>query len=443
MTGASRLGRSVAAALLGVALLAPSAAATSAPSVVFGAPTASPVYGTSITFKVPYTASSDITRLELRLQFPQQLGPDIIDVAVPSSSQTLAYTLDLGGGATLVPNTRITATWIAYPSTGNPVSSQPGTVLYADTSHAWRTIIGTHIRVFWYAGDEAFARSELEIGEKAITDASALFGVSDSGLIDFFIYGDQASFVSALGPGTRETQIGLARADIRTLFGLITPDTLNDPVVAATVPHELVHIVFDEAVHNPYRFPPTWMNEGLAVYLSEGYSADRRRLVEQAVRDRNLLPLVALGGQFPSDPTKGFLAYCEGVSAIDYIVRTDGRDAMVKLIKAYADGVTDDVAFKQAIGVDLATFQAGWLKELGAEAPTRYGPASPPPGPLPSGWGGNGATLPSGAPSAGDGSQPGSGTGAADRVAVLLAIGAVVVIVIGGLVLARRRSAAS
>jgi hypothetical protein len=36
------------------------------------------------------------------------------------------------------------------------------------------------------------------------------------------------------------------------------------------VPHELVHLVFDTAVKNPYHFPPRWLNEGLAVYLSEG-----------------------------------------------------------------------------------------------------------------------------------------------------------------------------
>ena len=38
------------------------------------------------------------------------------------------------------------------------------------------------------------------------------------------------------------------------------------------VPHELTHLVFDTAVTNPYHFPPRWLNEGLAVYLSEGTS---------------------------------------------------------------------------------------------------------------------------------------------------------------------------
>ena len=37
------------------------------------------------------------------------------------------------------------------------------------------------------------------------------------------------------------------------------------------VAHELTHLVFDEAAHNPYAYPPRWLNEGLAVYLSGDY----------------------------------------------------------------------------------------------------------------------------------------------------------------------------
>ena len=63
--------------------------------------------------------------------------------------------------------------------------------------------------------------------------------------------------------------------------------------------HELVHLVFDTAVTNPYHFPPRWLNEGLAVYLSEGYKASDRAAVESAARD-GLFPLDGLVGQFPT-----------------------------------------------------------------------------------------------------------------------------------------------
>ena len=83
------------------------------------------------------------------------------------------------------------------------------------------------------------------------------------------------------------------------------------------------------------------------------------------------------------------------MSAIDYLVREHGRDAMVALVVAYKDGLTDDEAFTKALGVDLATFQAGWLEGLGAQPPEQFGPQPAPPGPLPSGWSGE---APNGVP---------------------------------------------
>jgi hypothetical protein len=48
--------------------------------------------------------------------------------------------------------------------------------------------------------------------------------------------------------------------------------------------------------------------------------------------------------------------------------------------------VSDDAAFQAALGRNVAGFEADWLKELGAVAPTRNGPRPAPAGPLPPGW---------------------------------------------------------
>src|SRR4029078_11022218 len=189
--------------------------------------------------------------------------------------------------------------------------------------------------------DNACPKKALQIAEKAISDTAALLGVTETEPIDFYIYGDQDSFRSALGPGTRENVGGQAHADIRTLFALITPEEIDQPWVGVVIPHELVHLVFDTAVHNPYRFPPRWLNEGLAVYLSEGYGSQDRGQVESGVSANELIPLVALGGQFPTDSDRTFLAYAESVSAIDYLVRQKGQDTLVALVPAYAARLTD------------------------------------------------------------------------------------------------------
>lgn len=445
-----RLPRLLAAVVLAASLVAPAPGAVAlAADVSFGTPSATASYDQSITFTVPITIGVPLKRVELRLGFPDALGPYLVEVPAPTGggTQTLEYVLDLTGGGHLVPNTTIRATWAVTTAGGTTIDSAQTSILYADTTQAWMTVKGELMTVHWYQGTQSFANRALAIGEKAIRDTSALLGVTETAPVDFFIYADDASFRTALGPGTRENVGGQAHADIRTLFALITPDAINDPWVGVVIPHELVHLVFDTAVRNPYRFPPRWVNEGLAVYLSEGYTAADQGLVGSAVGSGDLIPLDALGGQFPTDANKTSLAYAESVSAIDYLVRTDGKPALVGLVKAYKDGLTDDEAFSKALGVNLAAFQASWLQELGAQAPVRYGPQPAPAGPVPPGWDGSGASPPPDAPSTPStpaptpaAAAPGEPGASADTGPVVLAVVVVVVLLAMGLLVARRRS---
>jgi hypothetical protein len=452
-----RVPRLLGALAAAVVLLLPGAGPARAADVSFGKPEATPAFNERITFTVPFTASGPVERVEIRMQFPDALGPYINVVEPPPGpSDELSYVMDLSGAGHIVPNTTFDVTWAAYPGDGGePVLSEPLRVRYKDTAHDWRTLEGEVVRVHWYEGSEAFARRALEIGDEAVRETAALLGVTETEPIDFFIYGDGASFRDALGPGTRENVGGQAHSDIRTLFALIGPSEIDDPWVGVVVPHELVHLVFDTAVDNPYRFPPRWLNEGLAVYLSEGYTSGDRRLVEQAAEDRTLLPLTALTGQFPTDFEATYLAYAEAASAIDFVVREYGRDAMLGLVASYADGLTDDEAFTKAIGQDLAAFQAAWLADLGAAEPERYGPQPNQPGPVPPGWDqplpplepgasprAPGSTAPPGAPG-----QPPSGgllpDGGDSTAPLALGIVAVFGVLFGILVMIRRRPEAS
>jgi hypothetical protein len=122
-----------------------------------------------------------------------------------------------------------------------------------------------------------------------------------------------------------------------------------------------------------------------------------------------LIPLDGLVGQFPTDADGFFLAYAESVSAVDFMFRTYGTDALVTLVRSYKDGRTDDEAFEQGLGVDTTAFATGWLNSLGTTAPPRYGPQPAPTGPIPSAWLAGGAV---GSPAAGAiaGASPGSTT---------------------------------
>lgn len=446
----SRIGRpDRAAGLVGVVVVLLASLGLAAPvkaaAPVFGTPTFSSTFGEGITVTQPVTLDVVPSRVEVLLTYADAPGPLVVEVAPPTSAgeTTLTYRTTEADGHTL-PNTPVEAAWRITPAAGDePIVGPSVSGVYADDRFDWKTVSGDVVRVHWYEGDEAFGRRALQIGEDAVAATAELLGVTETDPVDFFIYADQGAFYDALGPGTRENVGGQAVASIRTLFALIPPSGIDDPWVGQVVPHELVHLVFDTAASNPYHFPPRWLNEGLATYLSKGYDASDRREVESAVQGDRIIPLTGLVGQFPTSYEQFSLAYAESASAVDYFIRAHGQDALVKLIRSYADGRTDDEAFDDAVGMSMTAFDAAWLADLGAKTPVTRGPNPPAPGPQPAAWGG--AAGPSSAPSGATGASaspvpgtPGAGVvgdGASGlliaAVVVVIAVVAVVAVIVG------------
>lgn len=441
--------RAALAALVGGVALLVGAGAADAAEPAFGAPSAEATFGRAVEFRQPVAGLGGVRRIEILLWVADDPIPTVREVpGAVTGSTTLRFTLDVEKPH-LLPNTPLTARWRITNVAGGVWLGPATRIVYADDRFTWQTRTGSLVRVHWVEGDAAFGARALRIAEDAVAAAEALLGVREDRPIDFFVYPDQRSFYDALGPGTRENVGGQADAEIRTLFAQIGPNLLDSPWVGVVIPHELTHLVFDTAVRNPYHFPPRWLNEGLAVYLSEGYGPSDRSAVTAAARDGTLMPLAGLTAQFPTRQEAFFLAYSESVSAVDYLVRRFGRDALVALVRSYAAGVTDDEAFRGALDVDVAGFETGWLTDLGARTPIRYGPLPAPPGPVPDAWRASSGSSPGagsgpsgGSPGAG-GPMPARGNGGVDggQVALAALLGIALLAVVVGAVVRRRRGA--
>jgi peptidase MA superfamily protein len=396
----SRVGRVARVAAVLVLLAAPMAASATpvhAASIEFGRPSVEGSFDTGLVASQPVTLDGTIDRIEVLATFADSPGPTVMAVPVPAGSGPTTLSKSLGGRDDhILPNTPLRVRW-RITADGTTRIGPEVRMVVSDDRFDWKMLSGEVVRVHWYRGDEAFGQHALRIGEREVEETAKLLGVTETQPVDFFIYADRDAFYDALGPGTRENVGGQANSEIRTLFADIAPSSIDDPWVDNVVPHELIHLVFDTAVHNPYHFPPRWLNEGLAVYLSVGYAASDRSAVEDAAKSGDLIPLDGLTEQFPTGPGFG-LAYSEAVSAVDYLVREHGQDTLISLVKSYADGKTDDEAFEGAIGMDVAAFDDAWLTDIGAKEPVRYGPKPAPPGPRPSDWGA--VAAPSAAPGA-------------------------------------------
>ena len=384
-TQMAAVGASAAFVLFGVlgAIAAPLRAA-GPETIDFGAPTATAALGSPLEISQPFESPSPPERVELLSHLPTESILTVQTAAVWDNGGG-SYTASIDDPSFEMPNTTFDYRFRVTLSDGSAELGPESSVTVQDTRFSWQTLEGRIVRLHWYDGDQSFAQRAVDIGDKAIEQAEQLLGVQETEKVDFFIYDNEDSFRAALGPGTRENVGGTAVSSIRTLFGLIEPSDINSDWVRILVTHELTHLVFNTAVENPYDLPPRWLNEGLAVYLSEGNDQSQRDLVGSAIDRGGLIPLQGLGGLFPTGD--GFaLAYAESVSAVSYFVDAFGKDALVKLICSYADGVTDDQAFAAATGRTLAAFDNAWLNSLGTTAPQPVGPQPAPPGPVPADW---------------------------------------------------------
>jgi hypothetical protein len=373
----------VVAALAVVLLLAASVPAVAQPAVEFGTPTASGSFGETITFSTSFTSDARPQRVELLSRQPGDRN-DRVTIAELSGGGD-QWTAAVYQGGHVVPNTSWEFRFRVITDEGS-ATGPTGRHRLLDERFEWDVLEGERVNVWTYEGGDDFARDALDVAEAALADASELLGVGDIEPVDFLLYTDTREFREAMGPATRENVGGQAHPGIRTLFGLIEPRQIDSDWADELISHELAHLVFHEAVDNPYQYPPRWLNEGLAVYLSTGYDDGDRRQVQGAAGGGTIIPLEGLGGQFPTRPGRQSLAYAESISAVDYFVDTYGQERLVKLIDAFGEGHGIDGAFVAATGEDFAAFDAAWLDSLGADEPEPYGPTESIPGPIPDAW---------------------------------------------------------
>jgi Peptidase MA superfamily len=444
-SSAPRVVAILASALLGLLVVAPPA---SAASVSFGTPTATSGFGKGVDFVQPISGSS-FSEADIVVTLPGDIGPSVFKLKSPGSP--LKYSFDTSTGQ-IQPNTKVSAHFQVVFGDGTSQQGPEIKITYADDRFKWQTKAGTFVTLHWYQGDDAFAQQALTIGENGISKSAKFLGVTETAPIDFFVYPDQQPFYDALGPGTRDNVGGEANTVTRTLFALIAPTDLG--YARTVVPHELTHVVFDDGTSNPYHSPPRWLNEGLAVYLSEGYGSSDKSLVSQAAKSKTLMPLQALTGQFPTTADRFYLAYAESVSAVDYMIRKFGQAPFQKLVKTYRTGASDDEAFTAAFGVDTAAVNKGWLADNGIASSPTFGPQAAPAGPVPSGWTTTGgsqtgpqASQPASGSSAGtsdQGSGGGSGGGSSETgllIAAAMAIVGVLLLCVAGVTYSRGRDA--
>ena len=135
--------------------------------------------------------------------------------------------------------------------------------------------------------------------------------------------------------------------------------------VKAVLTHELVHSFIGLVSHGDC---PTWFNEGVA-QMQEGRSADssKQGLIDMAHQNQ-LAPLASLRGSFSELSSQAaYLAYLQGLSAVEYLVSQKGMSILRNIFSLMAQNYNFENAFKSATGKALVDFEKSWRESLGQQ----------------------------------------------------------------------------
>lgn len=369
--GVPKLLRALAVPVLAVLVLALAAPAPAAGFSGFGAASVIAQFGKQITFSVDLPGGAP-QRLELLLQVGDD--PDSTVVApVNASGDTATYTWDAARNF-LTPNTPLRYRWRATQD-GHVSLSAPQHLRYEDNRPGldWQAATIGRATVHWYGGAESEARHLGDLTSGAADRAEQLLGHTLDGPVDIFLYQTREEFFGALGSGAREWTGAATFPNIRTVFMW---EQAGDSAYRETaLAHEVTHLVFYDATHNPYHVPASWLNEGFARW-SERQSADREADVVRNEVSAGLFSFDALTAQFPTGERGASLSYAQGATMVDHILATYGRGAMAHIASAYRAGATDAEALKAGTGVSADQLYAEYFRSFGAAEPRPVAAAS-------------------------------------------------------------------
>jgi hypothetical protein len=117
----------------------------------------------------------------------------------------------------------------------------------------------------------------------------------------------------------------------------------NDPdALYILLTHEIIHLAINGMSKGNC---PYWLDEGLAVYLSQGLSDTYAERLLKSARQDKVLPLEILEHPLPPDSEETLyqLAYAQCASLTEFIVETYGWEAVSRIISQCTSGSMDAI----------------------------------------------------------------------------------------------------
>lgn len=282
----------------------------------------------------------------------------------PGQDVDLDFTWFTGGG-TALPWSYITYYWDVVDADGNHYRSDQLSFRYDDVRFDWQSLENNDISVWWHDRSASFGQGVFDIAARAVRDQRNVFQTDLDYPVRIVIYNTFDEYAEWRG-NAHEWVGGETYPDYGVTVQIVESSFYQKSWLEDVIPHEISHLYFAQATHNPTVSVPTWLNEGVSQYNEYGSNTSALNNARDAAKGGDLIPLSKLADGFGGyNQERVYLAYDESLSAVKYFADTFGEKSLGALLHAYKEGKTTNDAFKAAIGMDAGAFEAQWATYLG------------------------------------------------------------------------------
>ncbi len=257
----------------------------------------------------------------------------------------------------------LAAILLSAPASGAARAAAPPAV-------AWHTKTSPHFEIMhesvWSPGAIALELEKMYSSMRLNLAMFAPWMVSEKAKV--YIYSSQDSFLSGEFKPPRWSK-GLAYVSKKTI---VVYDTGDIGKLKSVIAHELTHLYFEGYFSEKLKYPPQWLNEGLAVYMEESANPESgpwSRALAYFPQDRRV-PFEKFFylniAQVDSD-TKIADWYLQAYGAVLYLYRPATRLQFKSFCEALRGGMGLEDAlwrnYRLGSGADFGNKWSAWLEE--------------------------------------------------------------------------------
>lgn len=217
-----------------------------------------------------------------------------------------------------------------------------------------------HFIISYHPEDSRAVDSLVTIAEESYAEITNRYGFPLEEKVRVYLLSERNEVDQFYGGAAPPALMAFAVPQQSTIYLLSPKVTKSLPDTREVLVHELSHI-FNH--HISPRFP-LWLNEGLAMWMSQENRLQDNFWLSLAALTGSFLPLKDIEHSFPPERRKTGLAYAESRNVVIYIVEVYGMDGLQEFLGELNSTEYVDDAIRNSFGLSYEEFDRQFLSFL-------------------------------------------------------------------------------